>query len=510
MAPRFVRSTLLAAALVGLTPACGEKEVRPPLDLLTAACAGTQPLAGVTHLRFRVTGPGLDTPRERVSTVNWTRADVPAVPPGPERVLEVRAYVGAPDQGGRLVSLGRSMPFPVWPEGDGEDEQAVRARVLLRRIGEFVPVNLASDPSVCSLPLEARAAHTATTLPDGRVLIVGGYAPRADGTRPVSATTEVFNPRNGTFVPGRDVGARAFHTASLLPDGRVFLAGGAESFAPLALQPTSRLLDPTTDAVSELTLAAARYQHAAAVDAAGHVLLVSGRAADGGTVDTVEGFDPAAGRSVQYAFPFAYVDAALTVEQSGKIFQVVGGGDAVGARRDVVPFVFGDDDIIQLGAEADLRVPRVGATVALLGRADESPRPLVIGGFDGLDPAQGARPVGASEFLEGVVRTSDGPALMPRSNPCAVTLPDGRVVVLGGRGTALGSTYAVPWVELITPHAGAQPTVLGLPLMPQPRVWHTCSALPDGSVLVVGGVDDSTGELRSNPEALVVMPPPRD
>ncbi|RKH74277.1 hypothetical protein D7W81_02375 [Corallococcus aberystwythensis] len=176
----------------------------------------------------------------------------------------------------------------------------------------------------------------------------------------------------------------------------------------------------------------------------------------------------------------------------------------------MVPFTFGDDRIESLAAGADLRVARVGAAVALLGRADEDPLPLVVGGFDGLDPAQGARPVGASEFLKGVVLVEDGPALMPRSNPCAVSLPDGRVVVLGGRGTSLGTTYAVPWVELITPLAGAKPTVLGLPLMPQPRVWHTCSALPDGSVLVVGGMDDSAGEPRPLTNALVVMPPPRD
>ncbi|AFE04643.1 hypothetical protein COCOR_02436 [Corallococcus coralloides DSM 2259] len=504
MAPRFVRSTLLAAALVALTPACGEKEVRPGLTLLSASCAGTQPLAGVTHLRFRVTGPGLDTPRERVSTVEWAEEDVPALPPGSARVLEVRAYVGAPDQGGQLVSLGRTPPFDV-AEG-----QAPKVRLFLRRLGEFVPVNLASDPGTCSLPAEARAAHTATTLPDGRVLITGGYLPQANGTRPVSGTTEVFNPADGTFSPGPDVGARAFHTASLLPDGRVFLAGGAESFAPVSLQSTARLVEVTAGAVSELTPKAARYQHAAAVNSAGQVLLVSGRAADGSTVDTMEGFDAATGRFVYYAAPYAFVDAALTVERSGKIFQVVGGATVVGARRDVDAFSFGDDDIHSLAAGADLRVPRVGAAVALLGRADEEPLPLVMGGFDGVDPAQGARPVGASELLNGVIHVEDGPALMPRSNLCAVTLTDGRIVALGGRGTGIGTTYAVPWAELITPHAGAQPTVLGLTLMPQPRVWHTCSALPDGSVLVVGGVDDSTGETRANTEALVVMPPPRD
>lgn len=503
MAPRFVRSSLLAA-LVALTPACGG-EVRPALDLLTDSCAGTQPLAGVTHLRFRVTGPGLHPPRERVSTVEWAEADVPAVPPGSARVLEVRAYVGAPERGGRLVSLGRTAPFDV------TDGQAPTVRVFLRRLGEFVPVNLASEPRTCALPVEARAAHTATTLPDGRIWLTGGYRPEANGARPVSRTSEVFNPADGTFSPGPDVGTRAFHTASPLPDGRVLLVGGAESFAPVSLQPTARLVDLATGAVGELTPGVARYQQAAAVDAAGHVLLVGGRAADGGGVFTAEAFDSASGRFVEVAGEVRRVDATLVALGDGKTLFIAGGADATGPVPEVLSVGFDGTDLQRLmNVPPRLLVPRVGAAVAVLGRPDESPRPLLLGGFDGVEPTQDARAVGASEVLEDVMTVRDGPALMPRSNPCAVSLPDGRVVVLGGRGTYTGTTTSVPWVELITPHAGAQPTVLGLPLMPQPRAWHTCSALPDGSVLVVGGVDDSTGEIRANTEALVVMPPPRD
>ncbi|RKH19376.1 hypothetical protein D7X74_06950 [Corallococcus sp. CA047B] len=504
MSARPVRSTLLAA-LLALSAGCGEKEVTPSLDLVSASCAGTPPLMGVTHLRFRVSGPGLDTPRERVSTVRWTPADVPAIPPGSARVLEVRAYAGAPDQGGQLRSLGRTAPFDV-VEG-----QAASARVFLRRLGEFAPVNQAASPDTCAVPGETRAGHTATLLADGRVLFAGGYAPGRDGTRPVSGTTEVFDPVAGTFSPGPDVGARAFHTASPLPDGRVLLVGGAETLDQVSLQRTARVVDVAEGVASTLEPKVARYQHAAAVDADGHVLLVGGRAADGSGAFALEGFDAASGRFFDGMGELHRVDATLTVLEDGHTILVAGGSDALRLEAEVLSAGFdGDTFGWLLPVPPRLRVPRVGASVAMLGRAEDGPRPLLMGGFDGVDPLNGARAVGASEVLESPIRVSDGPALLPRSNACAVSLQDGRVVVVGGRGADSGIARATAWAELIIPAKDAQPSVLGLSLLPQPRVWHTCTALADGSVLVVGGVDDSTGEPRAPIEALVVMPPPRD
>ncbi len=71
----------------------------------------------------------------------------------------------------------------------------------------------------------ARAAHTATLLHDGRVLITGGFAEDNEG-RPF-ASAERYDPDQGVFTKtGSLTTGRQSHTATLLLDGRVVIAGG--------------------------------------------------------------------------------------------------------------------------------------------------------------------------------------------------------------------------------------------------------------------------------------------
>lgn len=72
----------------------------------------------------------------------------------------------------------------------------------------------------------ARVFHSMTLLPDGRVLVVGGENPAGERNAP-HLTTEFFDPRTETWSPGPDLAEPRFdHSATLLPDGRVFLVGG--------------------------------------------------------------------------------------------------------------------------------------------------------------------------------------------------------------------------------------------------------------------------------------------
>src|SRR5688572_15927297 len=88
-----------------------------------------------------------------------------------------------------------------------------------------------------------RAAHTATLLPAGKVLIAGGF--REEGTSEIAiASAELFDPATNTFIAISDMnGPRDGHTATLLPNGKVLIAGGWNQTGRTA---TAELYDPQT------------------------------------------------------------------------------------------------------------------------------------------------------------------------------------------------------------------------------------------------------------------------
>lgn len=118
----------------------------------------------------------------------------------------------------------------------------------------------------------ARLSDTATLLPDGRVLVVGGRGSE------VSASAEIYDPQSGMFrETGRMITARYKHTAGLLPDGRVLIAGGSDERDWHGTLSSAEIYDPRRETFSSAaTLNDARFKLPAAVQLRSGQLLVAG------------------------------------------------------------------------------------------------------------------------------------------------------------------------------------------------------------------------------------------
>jgi len=117
-----------------------------------------------------------------------------------------------------------------------------------------------------------RENHTTTLLPNGKVLVAGGT-----GTNGITATAELFDPATGMWTNTGSLNApRKNHTATLLPNGKVLIAGGYTNlFTPLAT--STELYDPATGRwTTNYPLSIPRLFHMAVLLPSGKVLIAEG------------------------------------------------------------------------------------------------------------------------------------------------------------------------------------------------------------------------------------------
>jgi N-acetylneuraminic acid mutarotase len=140
--------------------------------------------------------------------------------------------------------------------------------------------DIAGSPGAVSMMGTARWNHTATLLPNGKVLIVGGLGHVANAMMPVSlSSTELYDPSSNSWSPsGALAVAREFHTATLLPTGKVLVAGGEEGGTKSNHAIASTYLyDPSSNTWSSAgSMVHSRYDHTATLLPGGKVLVAGG------------------------------------------------------------------------------------------------------------------------------------------------------------------------------------------------------------------------------------------
>ena len=144
-----------------------------------------------------------------------------------------------------------------------------------------------------------RAAHTATLLSDGTVLVAGGFRPEGTSEVPI-ATAEIYDPGLGVFTPTGDMNEpRTGHTATLLPNGQVLIVGGWSVGGRTA---TAELYDPQSRRFRyAASMVAPRASMTATLLPDGRVLIAGGDSARNTPQLIAEIYDPVADRFAQSA-----------------------------------------------------------------------------------------------------------------------------------------------------------------------------------------------------------------
>jgi hypothetical protein len=195
--------------------------------------------------------------------------------------------------------------------------------------------------------------------------------------------------------------------------------------------------------------------------------------------------------------------------QGGRFIAVAGGSTGTAITDEILLYGF-SQGTFALTATARMAEARRAPAVTAVKDASTL---VAVGGYNNLDDLAGISTLASSEVIatDPMVGISAGPTVTPRGDACAATLPDGRVLVVGGRSADFNlAPRSSEAAELMIPAAAGPPAVLGLPNLLKGRFFHTCTALPDGTVLIAGGELRTEGVREILQDAYIFTPSPLD
>lgn len=338
-----------------------------------------------------------------------------------------------------------------------------------------------------------RAQHTATTLADGRVLVVGG----TDG-QGTYKDAEVFDPTANAWTPiasllstnGVDT-ARQLHTATLLSNNQVLIAGGLgveNAQNQFSAMQTCFLFDPTSDTFTATgNLPHAVGWHQASVLSNGTVMVAGGVDANIVTVKNSATFDPASGQWTARGNSGAHSLGVMLT--AGQKTILVGGGELALNQQNqpaLAGFATPPVELFDVQGGTWGQGPNnVGERIYYAGATNSIGKALFAGGYN----QQGS--VDTTEVYDGAQNTfTPGPTL-------AVARDSAEIAEIGNSGDMLvisgmdGSGAPTPVCEVILMNSNVN---AGQASMATARIDHKAVTLKDGRILVIGG-SDANGSL---------------
>ncbi len=329
-----------------------------------------------------------------------------------------------------------------------------------------------------------RILHTATVLADGRVLVAGG-----DDKTETLNSAELFDPTTDTWTTAASmITKRRSHTATLLKDGRVLVTGGInrDNNGGFALN-DAELYDPglnTWSIAAPMTFR--RESHTATALTDGSVLVAGGEN-HGRLLDNVEVYHPTTNTwTPTTSMSTAHYQHTATSLSNGDVL-VVGGIANVGELGGAELY---DATTNSWSVAGQMVANRWQHTATLL----PSGVVLVAGGSMNIDFAS----VATAELYDPTlgIWSPAAPMSVARKNHTATLLFDGRILVAGGFDVYVvnivpGEITYVYYNNVVLSSAesyvAASNSWTGAGLMANARGQHTATFLGDGRVLVAGG-----------------------
>jgi Galactose oxidase, central domain len=311
--------------------------------------------------------------------------------------------------------------------GPGESAEA-SAELYDPATGKFSPAGSMTT---------ARDSHTATLLPNGKILIAGG-GPRIQGAGYSLASAELYDPAAGTFTATGNMSVeRTGHTATLLNNGKVLIAGGlqrklGDSVDDISFLSSAELYDPSTGTFTLTGSMNGELADTATLLPNGKILITRNDLVTSAYVSSAELYDPATGTFAVAGYLNAnHTGPTATLLMNGKVL-IAGGdfGDGDGASSyaelyDPATGAFSTTGSLGTGREQDAAVLLSDGTVLFAG--GHGGVPVGNDEFDNLAGAEIYNPAAGAFFNTGSMLTG-------RDWLQATLLNSGQVLITGGNG----------------------------------------------------------------------------